>query len=76
MDPSIVIAAVSVATNIAMAFVSRGSQRNDKLEERVSGLESRMASQETHTQNFVRDMDEVKGQLKSISQKLDRALEK
>lgn len=74
MDPAVIIAAVSLVTTLAMAFVSRGNQRNDKVEDRLNNLESRATAHDTHIDNLKGDLDEIKLGMRHISEKLDKAL--
>ena len=74
MDPAIIIAGISLVTTLAMAFVSRGNQRNDKLEDRVGALESRSSAPDTHIDNLKGSLDEIKLGMRDISEKLDKVL--
>lgn len=74
MDPALIIATVSVVSTIAIAFVGRGNQRSDKLEDRVGALESRTAAHDTHIDNLKSALDEIKVGMRHISDKLDKIL--
>lgn len=74
MEPAVIIAAISLVTTLAMAFVSRGSQRSDKLEDRVGVLEARSSAHDTHIDNLKGSLDEIKLGMRDIAEKLNKAL--
>lgn len=74
MDPAVIIAAISLVTTVAIAFVARGSQKGDKVAEDVTVLKTEVATLKANEANFKADFAEVKAQLKGMNEKLDKAL--